>query len=432
MFEFPKNVFFLLGLHIKSVIKSVNIGVPRYLILIIIMLPLALQAQITAPGSRTVRYTAYPSDPSVEDPIFIYCNPTDQSRGTLEITPLAGTPPYNFTWHKWNNITGGFTDLMKTETGVPGSAMSDLEEGGYRITVTGGYDTTQVAWIVFDEPPVAEARLMFRDCYTVALDGTATATVAGFPYYDVNSGNVLSLKNELNFRWSSSPESKIPYPDIQIDPVIGEPPLEDVTYKLTVNTLGCSNETSFFYESIHVSAEFTAEPSEGEAPLEVFFTDNSVRASRYTWRFGDDSVSLMPDPGMHTFYQPGDYTVSLAIESDLTCRDSATVKVRVLPSNLNIPNVFTPNDDGINDYFVPEKQSLRYLNLQIFSKSGRRVYNYTGRGTELHDWQGWDGRINHSDRLAEPGAYFYILHAVGYDDVDYKGKEHRGTVYLYR
>jgi hypothetical protein len=31
-----------------------------------------------------------------------------------------------------------------------------------------------------------------------------------------------------------------------------------------------------------------------------------------------------------------------------------------------------------------------------------------------------------------PGAYFYVIRAVGYDEVEYEGREYRGTVYLYR
>ncbi|HQN59346.1 MAG TPA: gliding motility-associated C-terminal domain-containing protein, partial [Bacteroidales bacterium] len=167
-------------------------------------------------------------------------------------------------------------------------------------------------------------------------------------------------------------------------------------------------------------------------PLEITFTDKSVRASKYLWRFGDDSVSTLKDPGTHTYYIPGEYTVSLVIESELTCRDSATVKIKVLPSAMQIPNVFTPNDDGLNDYFVPDKKSIRFLNLQIFAKSGHRVYYYQGDGDDLQNWLGWDGRINYSERKAEPGAYYYVLRAEGYDDVEYKGREFRGTVYLYR
>jgi len=220
---------------------------------------------------------------------------------------------------------------------------------------------------------------------------------------------------------------------VEIDPVTFSPPLEDVRYMLAVtDSFGCSTTSSFDYESIHVKAEFTADPTEGEAPLEITFTDKSVRATSYTWKFGDDSISTSPDPGTHKYYIPGEYTVTLVIESELTCTDSATVTIEVVPSMLQIPNVFTPNEDGINDFFIPDKKSLKFLNLQIFAKSGQRVYFYQGDGDDLQSWQGWDGKINYSERRAQPGAYYYVLRAVGYDDVEYIGREYRGTVYLFR
>lgn len=402
----------------------------RYLALIIIMLPLAVQAQITAPGSRAVRTTNYPATPRT-DSVYIFCASGPGDTGTLSASSPGGTAPFTFTWTRYNQVGGGYTIPVKTESGTTSTATG-LAEGGYRVQITdgGGYSAEFFAWVNLDTP-AAGAALLHYTCDYVALDGTKA--VDPFTYYDPSTNVSRLLPNGVKHLWSSSPGSAIPYPDLEIDPITFSPPLTDVRYILQVtDSFGCSTSASFDYTSIHVKAEFTAEPLEGESPLEITFTDKSVRASKYLWRFGDDSVSVVPDPGTHTYYIPGEYTVSLVIESELTCRDSATVKIEVLPSALQIPNVFTPNDDGLNDYFVPDKKSIRFLNLQIFAKSGHRVYYYQGDGEDLQNWLGWDGRINYSERRAEPGAYYYVLRAEGYDDVEYKGREFRGTVYLYR
>jgi len=404
--------------------------VSRYLALIIIMLPLAVQAQITAPGSRTVRYTNYPATLRT-DPVFIFCTTGPGDTGTLEASSPGGTAPFTFTWTRYNETGGGYTIPVRTESGVTSTAAG-LTEGGYRVQITdgGGYSAELYAWVNLDRPFV-RAALLHYTCDYVALDGTANPD--NFNYYDPLTNVPRRLPNGVKHLWSSSPASAIPYPDLELDPITYTPPLTDVRYTLQVtDSFGCSVSESFDYTSIHVKAEFTAEPEEGESPLEITFTDKSVRAMKYLWRFGDDSVSTAPDPGTHTYYIPGEYTVTLVIESELTCSDSATVKIEVLPSSLQIPNVFTPNDDGLNDYFVPDKKSIRFLNLQIFAKSGHRVYYYQGDGEDLQEWPGWDGRINYSERRAEPGAYYYVLRAEGYDDVEYRGREYRGTVYLYR
>jgi gliding motility-associated-like protein len=328
--------------------------------------------------------------------------------------------------------TGGDFDIpVITETGIT-STVTGLAEGGYRVRINdgGGYDTLLYAWVNLDKP-FANAALRNYTCDYVALDGTAATDP--FNYYDPATGVARQLPNGIKHLWSSAPESAIPFPDLVLDPVTFSPPLFDVEYMLQVtDSFGCSNSSSFDYTSIHVKAEFTAEPESGEAPLHVSFTDNSVRGLYYTWKFGDDSISTLNDPGIHTYFIPGDYEVTLIIESELTCRDSSKVTVTVEPSTLQIPNVFTPNDDGLNDYFVPEKKSLKFINVQVFAKNGNRVYYYEGAGEEIQNWTGWDGKVNYSDRHAQPGAYFYVIRAVGYDDREYEGREYRGTLYLYR
>ena len=243
------------------------------------------------------------------------------------------------------------------------------------------------------------------------------------------------MKNEIRFLWSSDPVSSIPEPDLRLDPITYNPPLENVTYNLRVSTLGCFSDVSFPYESIHVKADFTVEPTTGEAPLEVIITDKSVRGEKYTWEFGDskDSISYEQSPPPHIYYKPGEYYIRLTVESALHCIDSLrSEKITVDDSEIHIPNVFSPNGDGLNDNFIVASKSLRAINVEIFSHSGTKVYSFYGNGEKLRAWEGWDGTINSSSRKASPGVYFYMIRAYGWDDVSYNSKEQRGFVYLYR
>jgi gliding motility-associated-like protein len=313
------------------------------------------------------------------------------------------------------------------------------------------YDTSLTGWIVFDKPPSASAKLTnpLKNCNYVALDGEAAATVPVFRYFDPVTGNQLNIANEVRSVWSSDPYSVIPFPELR-DPVTYDPPLEDVTYTFRVNSAACSSQSSFFYESIHVKADFTAEPVKGGAPLEVTFTDKSVRGTKkYSWDFGDrnrqgkklpewvvtkDSLWVFDNPFTHKYYFPGEYSVRLTIESEFGCIDSMRLdtKIEVEKSKLHIPNVFTPDGDGLNDYFTLEAISLRFIEVNIFSRSGVRVYSFFGEGEKLKDWPGWDGTVINSPTKASPGVYFYIIRAAGWDDIEYDSKEYRGFVYLYR
>ena len=426
----------------------------RYFFLFIVaFLPVLSTAQLTAPGSKTVRYTSYPSAPTVKDPIFIYCGSTGTEKATLNAISPRAPGLYKYTWFSWNDINNSFSDSIKTDDGVVSTSLTNLGTGGYKVKIykEGIYDTSLVGWVFFDKPPVAEASLQQQLCYRVALKGKAEATVAKFYYNDPSTGIHDSLKNEITFLWSSSPSSFIPAPDFNISPIIEnyptdppfiryQLPLTDVTYKLQVSSLGCKSEASFDYKSIHVKADFSIDPPKGEAPLEVVFTDKSIRGSKYTWEFGDgkysgkDSISHLVNPNPHIYYKPGEYSAKLTIVSDQACIDFMSLenKIIVEPSELKIPNVFTPDGDGLNDYFSVESKSLRYISMEVFSRSGLRVYSFFGESEILREWKGWDGNVNNSSAKATPGVYYYVIHGYGWDDKDYNTKDYRGFVYLYR
>ena len=399
----------------------------------IILFPAFCLAQITSPTSSAVRYTAYPSAPGKKDQIFIFCNTSGSQKGSMTAVSPGGTGPWDFTWNMWSDVTKDFTINVKTDLSVTSSTLTSLNEGGYKVRISngGGYDTSLVAWIHIDKP-YALASLKNFTCDYVALGGKAA--IDTFFYRDPANGINVKLRNAYAFLWSSTPPSTIPYPNIELNPVTFTPPLEDVVYKLQVtDSFKCVSESSFPYVSIHVKADFSVEPDKGEAPLEVLFSDKSVRASKYTWEFGDDSLSTLKDPLPHIYYRPGEYSVKLTIESDQLCVDSLRFdKIVVEPSELQIPNVFTPDGDGLNDYFIVESKSLRKLSVEIFSRSGMKVYNFAGEGQQLSEWRGWDGTVNNSSSKATPGVYFFIIHALGWDDVVYDSKEYRGFLHLYR
>jgi len=407
----------------------------RYFFLIItVLFPLVAAAQLSAPGNSAVRHTA------VNDPVFIYCNDSGSQKGTISAVSPRGTGPFNFSWYIWSDVTKSFSISLKNDPGVLNSSVNSLVEGGYKVLISGGYDTSLVGWVFIDKP-FALAELKNRTCDYVALKGKAL--IDTFYYRNLSTGLPVKppLPNGVKYLWSSDPTSTIPFPDLTLFPQTFDSPLVDVTYKLQVSdSFGCKSESSFPYETITTKADFSVDPIKGEAPLEVVFTDKSIRGLEYTWEFGDgkysgkDSISHLVNPNPHIYYKPGEYAPKLTIVSDKGCIDSLRLdpKIVIDPSELHIPNVFTPDGDGINDNFMVESKSLRYISVEVFSRSGMKVYAFFGEGESLRAWKGWDGNINTSSIKASPGVYFYIIHGYGWDDVDYNSKEYRGTVYLYR
>jgi gliding motility-associated-like protein len=75
--------------------------------------------------------------------------------------------------------------------------------------------------------------------------------------------------------------------------------------------------------------------------------------------------------------------------------------------NIYIPNVFSPNFDGINDVFKPEyyceNSSIIWLEFEIYNRWGGLVYK-----DEVLQNIGWHGFSNNGDKLGS-GVYIYVL-----------------------
>jgi gliding motility-associated-like protein len=105
----------------------------------------------------------------------------------------------------------------------------------------------------------------------------------------------------------------------------------------------------------------------------------------------------------------------------------AVYTIEVINSMLEIPNVFTPNGDGINDEFKVSYKSLVSFSAKVYNAWGRLVYSWTDPA------QGWDGTIGGNP--AAEGTYFYYIEAVGADK-DEKGNPisyvYKGDINLLR
>ena len=117
------------------------------------------------------------------------------------------------------------------------------------------------------------------------------------------------------------------------------------------------------------------------------------------------SCADCPDP----VAKPSETTTYILIAEDTlgACTAMDTVRIKVLPCKaVFIPNVFSPDDDGFNDYFtvfggacVAQVQAL-----QIFDRWGSRVFSRTDFLPNIENL-GWDGRVG--GRIALPGVYVY-------------------------
>ncbi|MEO6130547.1 MAG: gliding motility-associated C-terminal domain-containing protein, partial [Saprospiraceae bacterium] len=80
-----------------------------------------------------------------------------------------------------------------------------------------------------------------------------------------------------------------------------------------------------------------------------------------------------------------------------------------------IPNVFSPNEDGINDYFALfTKADVTEYSMQVFTRWGDLVFSKKGLIPNIPD-QGWDGKFR--DDALNPGVYVYTIEIVYGDNL---------------
>jgi gliding motility-associated-like protein len=116
---------------------------------------------------------------------------------------------------------------------------------------------------------------------------------------------------------------------------------------------------------------------------------------------------------------------SLAYDNttDLNIAKSQNIKIQAAEDAISIANVFTPNNDGVNDYFLVTTIDEVPLKMNIFTRAGILVYE--SEGTKLT----WDGYAASGQKLTQ-GIYFYTIEPLGADpDKLYKKS---GFFYLYR
>ncbi|MDD2983572.1 MAG: gliding motility-associated C-terminal domain-containing protein [Crocinitomicaceae bacterium] len=169
---------------------------------------------------------------------------------------------------------------------------------------------------------------------------------------------------------------------------------------------GCSKDSVIFIpEIISVNALFVANPPSGGAPLAVDFTNQSTNASNYEWFV--DGVSQGSSFSNYLFDSTGVYTTTLiAWQNNPTCADTFTVHIHVYDSLMvQVPNVFTPNQDGNNDLFGITTNIPVFIDFQIFNRWG----NVMASGQNLKSQAGipftplWNGED------AVDGTYFYQI-----------------------
>ncbi len=136
--------------------------------------------------------------------------------------------------------------------------------------------------------------------------------------------------------------------------------------------------------------------------------------AKYKWNTGQTTPTI-------TVVAPGAYVVDVSIDG---CHGTDSIWV-ANDCYMNIPNVFTPNGDGMNDYFFPRDyltKGLTSFKLDIYNRWGQLIFETTSL-----EGSGWDGKFNDVDQPV--GVYVYIIDATFKDG---QKEHHQGNITLLR
>jgi len=153
----------------------------------------------------------------------------------------------------------------------------------------------------------------------------------------------------------------------------------------------------------------------GGQPLMLSPTGPAGPAYQYLWNTGAKSSEIsVSGPG----------TFSLTVRNEYGCASSDTITIRK-SCYIDIPNVFSPNSDGLNDYFFPRDlpgNGLAAFHMRIFNRWGQVIFE-----TKNPAGRGWDGRFNGAEQ--PEGVYIYLIEAGFINGTE---ERHQGNLSLIR
>jgi len=198
---------------------------------------------------------------------------------------------------------------------------------------------------------------------------------------------------------------------------------------LVTNQYGCFINIPFV-DSIKVypkpTAAFIYSPMNTDVTNpEIYFTNQSQNANSYYWNFGDyasaDNISTETNP-VHYYQYEGSYMVNLIASNNYGCKDTASAVIHIKPQfAVYIPNVFTPDGNGLNDIFMPVGVGIMEDEYQmlIYDRWGNLIF--TSNNLRV----GWDGSVK-GDPHPKDGVFIYKITLL---DVFGNRHEYVGHVY---
>ena len=308
------------------------------------------------------------------------CN--GSSDGQLSVFTIGGPAPYQFS-------------IDSAPFGID-SVFTNLSAGSYLISVQDANGCLDTITMIVSEPTLllANSGIPVTVCLGENVTLTASATGGTAPYsYSWNGVN----QNPLTYLANATQTEQL----------------------IVTDANGCTSATQVITTVLPLPiASATATPSTGGMPLQVTVSNQSQNSTIYDWNFGNGSTNQTSDlSNVSTTYSiDGTFIIEL-IASNGLCQDywyDTIVVIPVLPLEVDVPNVFTPNADGNNEGYSVWTKNAASIEAVIVNRWGNTMVVIDDLNYK------WDGKTeNGSD--ASSGVYFLKYKVVGLDGTEVSG-----------
>jgi gliding motility-associated-like protein len=362
-------------------------------------------SSITNIHSGTYSVTITDSDPCLPQTITKVFNITEPTLD-LSITLI----PTNTSCDKNNgdivsNVTGGVSPYSYLWSNTATTKdLNDLTIGKYIVTVTdtNGCIVKDSATLVNVGAPVIPSFTLTDSVGCSPLCVSLNSTSSGSNHsYHWSFGDGTSIDTNTN-------------PTLHCYTVAGSYSPQLI---VTDTSSGCTDSI----QHINSITVYQVIASFSSAPLivsidnpEVTFTNNSTNSTSWSWLFGDGASSSSQNP-IHTYADTGCYIIELVALDDNECSDTTDQTICVLDdlkSIINIPKSFTPNGDGINDFFKIIGTNVNTFKLLIHDRWGNLIF----QTKDIEE--GWDGKYKNTP--CQQDAYTFTLNATFLNGDDFK------------
>lgn len=206
----------------------------------------------------------------------------------------------------------------------------------------------------------------------------------------------------------------------------------------SANPTVCYSDEGMFDVQLIVSNQYGSDTVIKYSDVNVQFLPNAFVSSDTTINFGSSyqlnagggfNYSWTPSSGLDNINIPNPkaapsqtttYTVS--ISDGAGCTSFRQVTITVLKDNaIFIPNTFSPNDDGKNDYLFVRGNNFSNIHFVIFDRWGEKIFETS------NSLIGWDG--TYKGEKVDPGVFTYVI-TISYSDK--KSVSQAGTITLVR